>query len=353
MVAGLALAVATGSIAHADGKAGYDAWERGDWDTALKNWRPLAIAGDPEAQYNMGQAYRLGRGVPADTKTAEDWFRKSASGGNAKGKAAYGITMFQNGKRAEALPYLEEASGHGDANAQYIYGTVLFNGELLPRDYPRAYALMTRASAGGVKPASAALAQMERAIPRDDQVRGLALARAFELAESRPAGPEGPVTTPTPFPRRPTGTVQTTSLPPSDPIGLPPAPEDIGAPPVAMPAPPVRVAAPRPPVVKAPLIKPPVKVAATPAPTPRPPVETASGGAWRVQLGAFSEGARANALWTSLRSRVGALAAYQPMIVRAGPVTRLQAGPIASRAAADKLCSAVRAAGQACVPVTP
>ncbi len=354
IVAGFALALGSIPAAHADGKAGYDAWERGDWETALKNWRPLAIAGDAEAQYNMGQAYRLGRGVPVDLKIAEDWFRKSALAGNYKGRAAYGITMFQNGKRAEALPYLEEAAGHGDANAQYIYGTILFNGELVPRDYPRAYAMMTRASARGVKPAAAALAQMDRAIPKDDQMRGLALARAFELAESKPQGPEGPEVAatagPASLPRRTTGPVRTTSLPPSEPAGLPPAPEEIGAPPVA---PPVRIATPRPPVVKPPVVKPPVRVATAPTPAPRSPVEAASGGTWRVQLGAFSESARANALWTSLRGKIGALAAYQPMIVKAGPITRLQAGPLASRAAADKLCASVKAAGQACVPVTP
>ncbi len=337
--AGLLLATVSIGAAGADGKAGYDAWQRGDWETALKNWRPLAIAGDDEAQYNMGQAYRMGRGVPADPRIAEDWFRKSAASGNSRGKAAFGITMFQNGKQAEALPYLEEAAGHGDPNAQYIYGTVLFNGELVPRDYPRAYAMMTRASAAQVRAASAALAQMDKVIPREDQVRGLALARAFELAESRPQGPQD---APTPLPRRAPGAVQTTSLPPSEPAGLPPTPEDIGAPPPAMPVP-VRTVTPRPPVK---------------APVPRPvaapvPVTTASGGAWRVQLGAFSDGARATTLWNALHGRIAALTPLQPVYAKGGPVTRLQAGPLASRAAADKLCATVKAAGQACVPVAP
>jgi uncharacterized protein len=333
----------TTGVAHADGRAGYEAWQRGDFDTALKNWRPLAIAGDAEAQYNMGQAYRLGRGVSTDMKVAEDWFRKSALQGNDKGKAAYGIVMFQNGKRGEALPYLEEAAGHGNANAQYIYGTILFNGELVPRDYPRAYAMMTRASAAGVQSASAALVRMDQVIPLPDRTRGLALARAFELAESRPVMPGGseigapPVIAP-PI-RRPSGQIRTTSLPPSDPVGLPAAPEEVDPLPPLRTPPPVRTT-----VVKAPMPKPPVV---------KTPVAVAAGGAWRVQLGAFSNANGATALWNGLRGRVGALAPYQPLIVRAGPITRLQTGPFASRAAADRLCASVKAGGQACVAVAP
>jgi uncharacterized protein len=343
LAAGAALFVAMAGVAHADGRAGFEAWQRGDFDAALKNWRPLAIAGDDEAQYNMGQAYRLGRGVATDLRIAEDWFRKSAMQGNEKAKAAYGIVMFQNGKRAEALPYLEEAAGLGNANAQYIFGTILFNGELVARDYPRAYAMMTRASAAGVQSASSALVKMDQVIPLPERTRGLALARAFELAESRPAMPGGsdigapPVSAPLP-PRRPSGPVRTAALPPSDPVGLPPAPEEVN------PLPPLGAPPVRPTVVRAPTPKPPVVKA---------PVAVAAGGAWRAQLGAFSNANGATGLWNGLRGRVGALAAYQPLIVRAGNITRLQTGPFASRAAADRLCASVKAAGQACVPVAP
>ncbi len=333
VAAAAVLFFAAAGTAQADGRAGFEAWQRGDFATALKNWRPLAIAGDSEAQYNMGQAYRLGRGVPVDMKIAEDWFRKSALQNNMQGKAAYGIVMFQNGKRAEALPYLEEAAGLGNANAQYIYATILFNGELVPRDYPRSYALMTRASAAGIQAASAALVKMDQVIPLPERTRGLALARVFELADSRPAAPD--IGAPPPvMPRRPTGTVRTATLPPSEPVGLPPAPEPIEPRPA-----PVRTT-----VVKAPVVK---------APVVKAPVAVASGGAWRIQLGAFSNSSGATSLWNGLKGRVGALAPYQPLIVRVGSITRLQTGPFASRAAADKLCASVKAKGLACVAVAP
>ena len=53
----LATLVAAAPVAAApDVKAGVDAWSRGDFQAAVAEWRPLAIAGDPDAQFNMGQA---------------------------------------------------------------------------------------------------------------------------------------------------------------------------------------------------------------------------------------------------------------------------------------------------------
>jgi hypothetical protein len=47
------------------------------------------------------------------------------------------------------------------------------------------------------------------------------------------------------------------------------------------------------------------------------------------------------------------LPGLQPVFARAGNVIRLQAGPLASRAAADRACASVRSGGQACFPVAP
>ena len=75
---------------------------------------------------------------------------------------------------------------------------------------------------------------------------------------------------------------------------------------------------------------------------------------WKVQLGAFREPATAEALFASLRGSVPALAGTQPILQRAGAVTRLQAGPFPNRAAAAAACAAVTArGGQACFPVAP
>jgi TPR repeat protein len=45
---------------------GRAAYERGDYATAIKKLRPLAEAGNAEAQFYLGAMYAEGRGVPQD-----------------------------------------------------------------------------------------------------------------------------------------------------------------------------------------------------------------------------------------------------------------------------------------------
>ncbi len=52
--------------AWADIQAGVDAHNRGDYDTALAEFRPLAEQGKASAQSNLGVMYEKGRGVPQD-----------------------------------------------------------------------------------------------------------------------------------------------------------------------------------------------------------------------------------------------------------------------------------------------
>ena len=307
MVLGLAASLCATPV-MADVKAGVDAWSRGDYATAVKEWRQPAIDGDPDAQFNLGQAYKLGRGVPTDLKQAEDWYRKAAMQGHFQAEDSYGLILFQNGARQNALPYIQKSAGRGEPRAQYILATALFNGDLIERDWPRAYALMTRASATGLAAASASLAQMDKYIPLDQRQLGLTLARVLEEQGARP-------------------------LPLPEPIAkAPPKPVVVAAKPAPKPA------------------------AAVPKPASKPKPETAApatGGRWRVQLGALDNEARAKAQWTALKGRIGALAGLEPSYEKAGPFTRLRAGPIASRAAAEKVCASAKAAGQACFPVAP
>ncbi len=54
----------------ADFQAGRDAYKRGDYDTALKEWRPLAEQGDAQAQFQLGVKYDEGQGVAQDIREA-------------------------------------------------------------------------------------------------------------------------------------------------------------------------------------------------------------------------------------------------------------------------------------------
>ncbi|RJF92860.1 SPOR domain-containing protein [Sphingomonas cavernae] len=325
--AGFAVAALAASIpAIADVEQGIDAWLRGDFAEAVNQWRPLAIEGDADAQFNLATAYKLGRGVRADLVQAEQWYRRAALQGHEEAEDNYGLALFQNGRRAEALPWLEKSVARGEPRAEYILGTALFNGDLVAKDWTRAYALVTRASAAGLPQASKAIAQMDQFMPLDQRQQAVVLARQIESNRARPAVP-APVTT---------------NLPPSQAAATT---KPVGAPyPV-----PGAAAKPAPVVAKAVA---PVKATA-PEPKAAPRVAAPASGAWRVQLGAFSDATRAKTLWNGLQPKVKGLGAVQSFYVKAGAVTRLQAGPFASKADAERQCDAIKTAGQPCLTVKP
>ncbi|RYE74224.1 MAG: sel1 repeat family protein, partial [Oxalobacteraceae bacterium] len=116
-------------------KAGVDAWDKGDFKGAVELWRVQANRGNADAQFNLGQAYKLGRGVPADLKQAETWYGKAAWQGHEQAEASYGLALFANGKRSEALTWLQRAVQRGDPRAQYVLGTMYFNGDVVAKDW--------------------------------------------------------------------------------------------------------------------------------------------------------------------------------------------------------------------------
>lgn len=335
--AGAVAALLLAFPASADVKTGVDAWMRGDYANAVKEWRQPAIDGDADAQFNMGQAYKLGRGVPADLKIAEDWYRRATQQGHLQALDNYGLILFQNGDRQKALPFIEKSAARGEPRAQYILGTALFNGDIIKKDWPRAYGLMVQASAAGLTPASASLAQMDRYFPADQRQKGLAIARDLEEKASKPVMP---VETAAKGPARPpvkAAPIKTEAVPPSK----PPA------------AKPVVVAhADKPAATKPAAAKPTPAPAKPEKPAPAPVASTPAGN-WRIQLGAFGDEAKARALWPTLEKKIAGFAGLQPYLAKAGAVTRVQAGPIASRSAAEKLCASARAGGQACLIVAP
>jgi cell division septation protein DedD len=323
--AGGLLAIGAPALAQSV-EAGIEAWQAGNYAEAIRNWRPRADAGDQDAQFNLGHAYRLGRGVPQNMNLAEQWYERAARSGHVEAQAMYGLILFQNGRRQEAMPFVQRAAENGDARAQYVYGTALFNGDIVTRDWARAYAFMTSAAAQGLPYAQSQLAEIERHITDQDRARGTELAQALRSQAGPPViRPAGTVETSQP---RVAGTnrparVATTDIPPSSATG--PARQAV------RPTPPAQSAT-RP-------------VAPTQGAT-RPVVPPAAAGRWRVQLGAFSSEANARRAWSGVSGRLPGL---QPALERAGNLIRLQAGPLPSRAAAERACAAL--GGQACFPV--
>ena len=271
--------------------AGIEAWRRNDYAAAVSIWRPLAEAGDPDAAFNLGQAYRLGRGVPINLSAAQTWLQRAADKNHVEAQGTLGLLLFDSGNRPGGLRWLKSAAEKGDARALLVYGTALFNGDGVQQDPVLAYAYVSRAAAQGLAPAKTTLAQMDQLLPVAQRQKGVAIA----LSMARTQAP-----------------------------------------------------------IQKPLAKAPPKAAkpAVAAATPKPPPAAAPSpsGAWRIQLGAFSQRGAAEALFRKL-SATGPLAGRKPVLIPVGAMTRLQAGPFESRAAAAAACAALSARGQACFPV--
>lgn len=290
----LLLALMIGSIAlpatAQSVREGIEAWQKGDTSGAVAIWRPLAEKGDADAAFNLGQAYRLGKGVPIDLAKAQDWLDRAARQGHVDAQATLGLLLFQNGNRVTAMRWLNAAAEAGEARALLMVGTALYNGDGVAEDHVKAYAYISRAAAQGLAPAKATLADLDSIMPLEQRKKGVALAQQMAGARKQ------------------------------------------------------AVAAAKPP--KAAAAKPAqAKPAATKPDTPAKTPITATGN-WRIQLGAFGQRKSAEALFAKLSGKLSGRQAYY---VPVGSVVRLQAGPFASRAEASASCA--RLAPQPCFAV--
>ena len=90
----LAIALLVGSVSVAtaqDYDKGLGAFVAGDYQTALREWRPLAEQGDADAQLGMALMYESGEGVPQDDAEAVRWYRLAAEQGHASAQNSLGL----------------------------------------------------------------------------------------------------------------------------------------------------------------------------------------------------------------------------------------------------------------------
>lgn len=293
-------------------KSGIDAWQRGDYAAAVAIWRPLAKEGDADAEFDLGQAYRLGRGVPVDLAQAQLWLEEAADAGHLDAQTTLGLLLFDSGNRSGAMRWLKKAAERGEPRAMLVYGTALFNGDGVPKDPLAAYAYVSRAAAQGLQPAKQTLADMDQVLPID--VRRKALAAAMNQAISAPA-----------FSSAPAMKTARSKVQARQPVlHAKPAPVETAA----------EAAPPKQPSLR-------------PAPSAPKPATLAASGGWRIQLGAFSQRGSAEALYRKLG---GSMGGHQAYYIPVGKITRLQVGPYPSREAATAACASLR--GQPCFPVS-
>ena len=86
------LLVASSVLAQSGYDKGASAYKRGDLDTAMAVFRPLAENGDAKAQSILGLMYSYGEGVPVDYREAARWYRRAAE--QSSSVAQYNLGMF-------------------------------------------------------------------------------------------------------------------------------------------------------------------------------------------------------------------------------------------------------------------
>ena len=90
VVAGVvASVILTGAPAAGPFEDAEDAYNRGDYATALRLWQPLAEEGDVKAQFNLGLMYE--KGEAQDYAEAARWYRLAARQGYADAQNQLGL----------------------------------------------------------------------------------------------------------------------------------------------------------------------------------------------------------------------------------------------------------------------
>jgi uncharacterized protein len=152
------------------------AFETGDYETALSEWKPFAEQGDANAQSNLGWMYYLEQGVPASNKTALMWFKLSAEQGHADAQFGLGM-MYANGDGIPqddktALKWYRLSAEQGHAFAQHALGEMFEKGEVVPQDGETALKWYKLSAEQGLSYAQFALGEMfekGEIVPQDDE----------------------------------------------------------------------------------------------------------------------------------------------------------------------------------------
>src|SRR5580700_3882873 len=102
----------------ADFSTGLSAYQKKDYEAAVKEWRPLAEKGDAPSQFNLGLLYVDGLGVPQDYNQALTWFERSAQQDYEKAQLNLGA-MYGGGKGVkrdyiQAYKWLNVCAAKGD-----------------------------------------------------------------------------------------------------------------------------------------------------------------------------------------------------------------------------------------------
>ena len=158
-VCGLAIWLTVQPVMAGPYEDGGSAYNRKDYATAIRLWRPLAEQGDAHLQRYLGIIYAEGLGVPQDYDEAVKWLRMAAISANAEAMNKLG-SMYAAGlgvpqDYAQAVKWFRLAAEFGrNAEAQYKLGLIYEKGEHVEQDYVQAHMWANLAAAQGNKEAA-------------------------------------------------------------------------------------------------------------------------------------------------------------------------------------------------------
>ena len=163
LLLGLVAAVSVVSIAQSNRfEAGIAAMNRGRFAVAYRSWLPLAEAGMPEAQLNLGLLYQSGQGVNIDLEKALYWYERAASAGLAEAHLNLGMMYFEGigveQDHTVSFREFQSASTQGLASGSLMLGRMHFEGLGVEQDLFKARELFLDAAKTGLPEAQFAYA---------------------------------------------------------------------------------------------------------------------------------------------------------------------------------------------------
>ena len=160
----------------ADAAKGQEAYNSGDYETALTQWQPLAEEGHADSQFGMGLLYANGFGVSLDDDQALKWYQLAADQGHTQAQCNLAV-MHANGwgvpqSDDEAFKWYSLAAEQGVAEAQISIGQMYWAGFGAAQDNVQARKWFTIASE---------LGDFDAAFKRDDVAASMS---AEEISEA-------------------------------------------------------------------------------------------------------------------------------------------------------------------------
>lgn len=148
-------------------ESGLASKDRGHYATAMRAWLPMAEAGNPEAQNNVGYMYEEGLGVPQNYLLAMNWYRQAADNGLAEAQHNMGM-LYHHGygvaeNLGEAFRWFKLAADQELAESEYMLALAFENGEGTELDYIEAKRLFLSAARKNYVPAQLMYAFMLQA----------------------------------------------------------------------------------------------------------------------------------------------------------------------------------------------